>query len=283
MLKPLRPRVLRRRQHVLVVEGEDCAEEIPSEVNHSSLRITLGSAGYGLIEAIKPEDILQVQSLQPVDVRGIVHWIQSIEDEPESPPRIGRFGWKAQEATILAFSAKAASDEMGVTTWLVQEEPPPNGDMEQLLLCDDVPDPETGIEVEGFDYLSAITDFQRFMAPPPRAPATRAHGTRARKRRWRRGVSVPSVATSCVRARFHQRAHHLDVAVSRRPVQGASTGVRAPSALDGGLRIHTAFFDEKLDALDVPGARGPKQRVGTVLIDGVLRAWIPSIARNERA
>lgn len=183
-------------QHVLVVDGEDCAEEIPPEVNHSSLRITLGSAGYGLIEAIRPEDILQVQSLQPVDLRGIVHWVQSIEDEPDAPPRVGRFGWKAQEATILAFSAKAASDEMGITTWLVQEEPPPNGDMDQLMLCDEVPDPETGIEVEGFDYLSAITDFQRFMSAPPRAPVSGMRGELIMDQIGCTSCHVPAFTTS---------------------------------------------------------------------------------------
>ena len=161
-------------QHVLVVDGEDCAEEIPSNSNHFSLRLTLGSGGYGLVEAIDSTQILDVQALQPVDQRGVVHWVNSIEDPVPAKPRIGRFGWKAQEATILAFSAKA------VDGWgdhlLVPNEPPPNGDLGQLDQCDDVADPETGVEVEGFDYLSAITDFQRFMASPPRAPASGMRG-----------------------------------------------------------------------------------------------------------
>ncbi len=163
-------------QHVLVVDGEECAEQIPADVNHFSLRITTGSGGYGLIEAIDEADLLETQALQDSDLRGIVHWIDSIEDPEGSEARVGKFGWKAQEATILAFSAKAASDEMGVTTWLVPSEPPPNGDLDQLDQCDDVADPETGVDVEGFDYLSAITDFQRFMSPPPRAPASGMRG-----------------------------------------------------------------------------------------------------------
>ena len=163
-------------QHVLVVDDQECAEEIPADVNHSSLRITLGSGGYGLIESIRTDDILEIQALQPPDLRGIVHWVESIEDPAGAKPRIGRFGWKAQEATILAFSAKAASDEMGVTTWLVPNEPPPNGDLEQLAQCDEVADPETGVDVEGFDYLYSISDFQRFMAPPPRAPISGMRG-----------------------------------------------------------------------------------------------------------
>ncbi|MBG84256.1 MAG: hypothetical protein CMJ40_06905 [Phycisphaerae bacterium] len=183
-------------QHVLVVDGEDCAEEIPAEVNHSARRITLGSGGFGLIEAIPSEQILKVQSTQTPGIQGIVHWVDSIEDSHGSPPRIGRFGWKAQEATILAFSAKAASDEMGITTWLVQQEPPPNGDVDQLLQCDDVPDPETGIDVEGFDYLSAITDFQRFMAPPPRAPASGMRGELIMDQIGCSSCHVPAFTTS---------------------------------------------------------------------------------------
>ena len=198
-------------QHVLVVEGDDCAEEIPAKVNHSSLRSTLGSGGYGLIEAISEHDILAVQLSQPDDLRGIVHWVESIDDPDDADPRIGRFGWKAQEATILAFSAKAASDEMGVTTWLVPNEPPPNGDLLQLDQCDDVLDPETGIDVEGFDYLSAITDFQRFMAPPPRAPAAGMRGEL---------IMAEIGCTSCHTASFTtSNLSHLEPALQNRRIQ----------------------------------------------------------------
>lgn len=159
-------------QHVGVTGVDDCREVIPNESNHFSLRVTTGATGYGLIEAIPDQALLAVRDLQPPDIRGIERWVDSIDSAPGDPARIGRFGWKAQEATVLAFSADAASAEMGVTTWLVQQEPAPNGDMELLDACDDVPDPETGVEVEGFDYLGAVTDFQRFMAPPPRIPAS---------------------------------------------------------------------------------------------------------------
>ena len=163
-------------QHVNETGNDDCRELIPPESNHFSLRVTTGATGYGLIEAIPDDAILKIRDAQPADIRGIERWIDSIDGDPGDPPRIGRFGWKAQQATILAFSAEAASAEMGVTTWLVQQEPAPNGDLDLLEACDDVPDPETGIDVEGFDYLGAITDFQRFMAPPPRIPASGMEG-----------------------------------------------------------------------------------------------------------
>ena len=157
-------------QHVVLPDSVECLEYIPDEANHSSLRITIGSTGFGLIEAIPDEAILAVRDQQDDSVRGIVRWVHSLEDPIDAPPRLGRFGWKAQQATILAFSAEAASSEMGVTTWLFPEESPPNGDWDLLEICDEIPDPETGIDVEGFDYLNLITDFQRFMAPPPRMP-----------------------------------------------------------------------------------------------------------------
>ncbi|MCH2134786.1 MAG: hypothetical protein MK116_13675 [Phycisphaerales bacterium] len=159
-------------QHVAATGGDDCREVIPPEANHFTLRLTTGSTGYGLIEAITEKDILAIRDAQDESIRGIARWVQSREDPPDAAPRLGRFGWKAQEATILAFSADAASAEMGITTWLVESEPPPNGDWDLLADCDEVPDPETGVEVEGFDYLGAVTDFQRFMSPPPRIPAT---------------------------------------------------------------------------------------------------------------
>ena len=163
-------------QHVVVTGDDDCAEVIPPEANHSALRITMGSTGYGLIEAIPDEAILAVRDAQPIEIRGIERWVASIEDGPDDPPRLGKFGWKAQQATVLAFSAEAASAEMGITTWLVQEEPPPNGNLDLLEVCDEVADPETGVDVEGFDYLGAITDFQRLMAAPPRTPPSGMSG-----------------------------------------------------------------------------------------------------------
>lgn len=85
-------------------------------------------------------------------------------------PRVGRFGWKAQVATILTFSADAALNEMGLTNRFFTEENAPNGNQALLAMCDTVPDPEDGPDAQGFDFIDRVTDYQRFLAAPPQTP-----------------------------------------------------------------------------------------------------------------
>ena len=151
--------------------SEDCREVIPPEATIVIRRITNGMLGYGLIEAIPDADIEFYQLNPPSpEVSGRVHWVESFEDPPGTL-RAGRFGWKAQVATILTFSADAALNEMGLTSPFPQtsQENDPNGIHPPNLgdpdFCDDVPDPEVGM-----DFLQQLTDFQRFLAAPPQTP-----------------------------------------------------------------------------------------------------------------
>jgi CxxC motif-containing protein (DUF1111 family) len=77
--------------------------------------------------------------------------------------RVGRFGWKSQHATLLAFSADAYLNEMGITSRLLPHENAPNGDLVKLAACDSVSEPEDASE----DFV-AFADFMRLLAPPPR-------------------------------------------------------------------------------------------------------------------
>jgi CxxC motif-containing protein (DUF1111 family) len=43
--------------------------------------------------------------------------------------RVGRFGWKAQVATLLTFSADASLNEMGLTSRFLTQENAPNGNL----------------------------------------------------------------------------------------------------------------------------------------------------------
>src|SRR5690606_1583781 len=92
------------------------------------------------------------------------------EDEPGAPLRAGRFGWKAQVATVLTFSADAAQNEMGLSNRFLPFDNAPNGDLDLLALCDTVPEPEDGPDEEGLHFIDRITDFQRYIAPPPQTP-----------------------------------------------------------------------------------------------------------------
>jgi CxxC motif-containing protein (DUF1111 family) len=128
------------------------------------------------VEAIPDEALAALADPDDRDGDGIsgrVHWAT---DRATGATRAGRFGWKAQQATLLSFCAEAYLEEMGITNELFPSENAPNGDTERLLRClpirtvrniEDVPDRLTGLR--GIDNFEA---FVRFLAPPPRGEVT---------------------------------------------------------------------------------------------------------------
>ena len=90
--------------------------------------------------------------------------------EDDDRPRVGRFGWKSQHASLQSFAADAYFNEMGITTPFFPEENTSNGrDVGQYDAVPDSPDPED----DGIDAL-AFADFMRSTKAPPRGPITSA-------------------------------------------------------------------------------------------------------------
>ncbi|MFM7481315.1 MAG: di-heme oxidoredictase family protein [Planctomycetota bacterium] len=150
-----------------------CAETIPADASIVRTRLTNSSMAFGLVEAIP--DVQIAANADPNDVNGDgisgrVHWVSALEDPTGSPLRAGRFGWKAQVATVLTFSADAARNEMGLTNRFVPADNAPNGDTARLAVCDEVADPEDVLDANGSGFIDKVTDFQRFLAPPPQTP-----------------------------------------------------------------------------------------------------------------
>jgi CxxC motif-containing protein (DUF1111 family) len=163
--------------------GPECAEEVPAEANVMTNRVTNGMMGYGLVEAIPDADLLANESSPPGGVSGIAHLVEAFEDPPNSPLRVGRFGWKAQVATILTFSGDASLNEMGLTNRFVGQENDPNGVNPPSLgapdFCDTVADPEDSVALgDGVtrEFIDVVTDFQRFLAAPPQTPRSGMSG-----------------------------------------------------------------------------------------------------------
>lgn len=149
-----------------------CQEVVPAAANVVATRMTTSTFGLGLIEAILDADIIANETAQAASastVAGHVHYVPLLES-PGAPNRPGRFGWKAQVATVLTFSGDAALNEMGITNRLIPTENLPNGDPATLMACDTVADPEDGPDAMGFDFIDRVTDFQRFVAGPPQTP-----------------------------------------------------------------------------------------------------------------
>ncbi|MFN0060159.1 MAG: di-heme oxidoredictase family protein [Planctomycetota bacterium] len=147
--------------------SDPCMETVPPSANIVINRITTLAIGLGLIEGI-PDSTLEAFATAG---DGIIHWVQPLES-PAGPLRAGRFGWKAQVATVMTFSGDAALNEMGLTNPLVGLENAPNGDATLLMSCDTVTDPEDPLG----DFINAVTDFQRFAAGPPQTPRSGMSG-----------------------------------------------------------------------------------------------------------
>lgn len=148
-------------------------EVVPREANTIARRVTTPLFGAGLIDAI-PDSTIVLGTLveKPAEIAGKV---SVVKDVVSGENRIGRFGWKAQQATILAFSGDAYLNEMGITNRFVPTENAPNGNLALLAQFDrvagieDVTDP-----VDGRTGVDRVADFMRFLAPPVRGAATAA-------------------------------------------------------------------------------------------------------------
>jgi CxxC motif-containing protein (DUF1111 family) len=144
-----------------------CEEFVPPVANITAQRLTTSVLGAGLVEAIPDAQILALQVPHASGVSGLARMAMPAEG---GPARVGRFGWKAQVATVLTFSGDAAKNEMGLTNRLFPTEEAPNGNQALLALCDNIADPEDGPNAQGLDFIDRITDFQRYLAPPAQTP-----------------------------------------------------------------------------------------------------------------
>ena len=160
--------------------SEFCKESVPSAANFTAIRMTNSSMAFGMVEAIPDADIAanaDPDDLNGDGVSGRVHWVRPLEEpDANAPLRAGRFGWKAQVATVLSFSGDATRNEMGLTNRLLMEENAPNGDVARLSQCDPVPEPEDVPDAQGFAFIDRVTHFQRYLAVPPQTPKSGMSG-----------------------------------------------------------------------------------------------------------
>ena len=146
-------------------------EVIPADATIIAHRQATPLFGLGLIEAIPDGVILSLASRPPRD--GIQGTAAMITDVTTGQVRVGRFGWKNQQATLLAFAGDAYLNEMGITNRFFPVENAPNGDLAKLALFDHVQDPEDVLDpVLNRSDIDAAADFMRLLAPPPTVPLT---------------------------------------------------------------------------------------------------------------
>lgn len=146
-------------------------ETIAREANVVAERQTTPLFGLGLIEAIADEDIqAYADAPKPDGVRGRA---ARVFDPATRTMRIGRFGWKAQHATLLGFAADAYLNEMGITNRFFPQENAPNGNLRLLAAIDRVADPEDDSDPEtGKADVDRLAEFMRWLGAPPVQPPT---------------------------------------------------------------------------------------------------------------
>jgi CxxC motif-containing protein (DUF1111 family) len=151
------------------IPSHSCQPVIPSDANIIARRAPIPLFGAGLVEAIADETLLALQDPNDDNRDGVSGRAAVIIDIGTGDRRVGRFGWKAQHATLMAFGADAYRNEMGITNDLFPTELAFGISPERMRLCDRIPDPEDRIEPatkrRGIDNFES---FMKFLGQPPR-------------------------------------------------------------------------------------------------------------------
>jgi CxxC motif-containing protein (DUF1111 family) len=137
-----------------------------SNAANLSFRIPTPTFGLGLIEAI-PEATL---ALNLAASGSAALGISGRLNRNGNDGTVTRFGWKAQNKSLLMFSGEAYNVEMGVTNLLF------NNERDETANCSPNPAANSIFNIGGmmdeavFDDIYNFSNFMRFLAPPAQGP-----------------------------------------------------------------------------------------------------------------
>jgi len=137
-------------------------EKVPREATVSALRITTPLFGLGLVDAVTDAALIalaQQEGRTSPSTAGTPHMVAD-----KGMTRVGRFGWKAQVATLHTFAGDAYLNEMGVTSPDFPQENAPQGNSGALLY-----NPVPTLNNDG-EAVEQFFDFMTFLGPPQRRP-----------------------------------------------------------------------------------------------------------------
>ncbi len=154
---------LRQHDFAREIENRNIIFRIPSPV-----------FGAGLIEQIPDATILANGAANSSQKRDL--GISGRPNRNGNDGAISRFGWKAQNQTLLLFSGEAYNVEMGITSELFQSEREQNRDCQFATVPNDTQNFEAPDALTGTTAIQNFANFQRFLAPP--TPSTDEPGRR---------------------------------------------------------------------------------------------------------
>jgi CxxC motif-containing protein (DUF1111 family) len=156
-------------------------EHVPGSEDIRTFRMSTNTLGNGFVEAINSNTLVAIANAQPGQSNGDIHgqFIQVPVLEAPGNIRVGRFGWKDQNSSLLSFSADAYLNEIGITNRLLLTENTSMGN--SVAAFDHVPDNTVCTDgsgaICGEDPDNDIDSFARFMRAtkaPPRDAALAA-------------------------------------------------------------------------------------------------------------
>jgi CxxC motif-containing protein (DUF1111 family) len=147
------------RERSVAEEGLPCdlLPGIPAGANVTSVRNAPDLRGTGLIDAIQDEEIARGAVSRGGGIHGRAHWVRTADGRQ----RIGRFGWKADTATLRQFVANAFRNELGITSPLAPFDLAPAGQPGRHR-C---PGEGANLEDDG-SMIEAVTAFVAALPPP---------------------------------------------------------------------------------------------------------------------
>ena len=255
-------------------------EHVPETETVRTTRLTTNTLGDGYVEAISDETLLKIRKEQCRASHGKIcgQAVKVLVPESEGHDRIGRFGWKDQHASLLAFAADAYLNEMGVTNGLQKTEvtticsPPvtatvPNNDPTKITEPNSLPDASDN-NLEDIDHFAS---FMRSLKAPARDETAAAtpeakHGAELFTKIGCAKCHVETIVTGKSPASPGGPGLHPD-AVENRTIHPYSdfllhnvgTGDGIPVALVehfGRERVEKRFREEKAGAAEAPRKPG---------------------------
>ena len=225
--------------HLFSIPAHACQPVIPSTATIIARRVPIALFGAGLVEAILDETLIGLEDPVDRDRDGVSGRAAMVTDVASGRRRVGRFGWKAQHATLLAFGADAYRNEMGITNDLFPEEMAVGVTPAQMRLCDPIPDPEDIADPRtrrrGIDNFAS---FMRLLAPAGRGPIDTIAGSGAQvfTAIGCDGCHVPSLTTGpSAHPAFHRRAVPLFSDLLLHDI-GTGDGIQQGAALPDEIR-----------------------------------------------
>jgi CxxC motif-containing protein (DUF1111 family) len=166
----------------------DIVEHISTAETVKAFRVSISTLGDGFVECLSNTVLQNNVAAQPAAQRGTLTAVPVTEANNQL--RIGRFGWKAQQASLLSFAGDAYLNEMGITNKFAgdggRSSSDPNAGhfenpcstAEGVVPCTGLPfDPVADPEDDGGDVM-AFADFMAATRAPGRQNPIPAAATR---------------------------------------------------------------------------------------------------------